>query len=236
MARRYLPSAILMIVLSCWSNGRGGCCRAAEPSGWLLVCPQDSSGPREPYLPQPGDLVFYTHDSLRSRLFYTLARTGKPYHAGIVVNLPDGRPAILEAGPYDYLHVYLMDALPRMRTHRGIVWVRRLRVPLTPEQSARLTAFALEQTGKRFALFRLVREVTPLRAHGTLHGQLFGSARIERPSWFCSELVVAAMAVAGLVDPHVLKPNPVYPRDLFRDCPFDLTPFWEEPRRWNCEP
>ena len=88
--------------------------------------------------------------------------------------------------------------------------------PLTAEQSARLTAFALEQTGKRFAVFRLVLEVTPLRAHGTLHGHVFGSPRIDRPSWFCSELVVAAMSVAGLIDPHVLKPNTVYPRDLFR--------------------
>lgn len=235
MERRSLPSAILLIVLTCW-NGVPGRCRAAEPTGWLLVCPQNPAGPREPYLPQPGDLVFYAHESLRSLFFYTLARTGKPYHSGIVVNLPDGRPAILEAGPYDYLHVYLMDALPRMRTHQGAIWVRRLRVPLSPEQSARLTAFALEQTGKRFALFRLVREVTPFRAHGWLHGQLFGSAQIDRRTWFCSELVVAAAAVAGLVDPHVVKPNTIYPRDLFRDRPFDLKPCWEEPRRWICEP
>jgi len=236
MERGALAAAILLIVLTCCGNGPTSRCDAAEPCGWLLVCPHDPASPREPYLPQPGDVVFYAHDSLRSRVFYTLARTGKPYHSGIVVNLPDGRPAILEAGPYDYLHVYLMDALPRMRTHPGTVWIRRLRVPLSSEQSARLTSFALEQTGKRFALFRLVLEVTPLRAHGTLHARLFGSAQIDRPSWFCSELVVAAMAVAGLVDPHVIKPNTIYPRDLFRDCPFDLKPCWEEPRRWICEP
>ncbi len=114
--------------------------------------------------------------------------------------------------------------------------MRRLRVPLSAEQSARLTAFALEQTGKRFAWLRLILEVTPFRAHGLLHSRLFGSACIDRHRWFCSELVVAALAVAGIVDPNVMKPNAIYPRDLFRDWPFDLKPCWEEPRRWACEP
>lgn len=235
MARHSLPSALLLILLSCWTSERGRC-RAAEPCGWLLADPQTADGLKEPYFPQPGDIVLYDHKSLRSRFFYTLAHTGKPYHSGIVVNLPNGRPAILEAGPYDYVHVYLMDALPRMRTHTGTIWVRRLRVPLTPEQSVRLTHFALHQTGKGFALFRIVLEVTPFRAHGALHSRIFGSPKTERHGWFCSELVIAAMAVAGLVDPHIVKPNTVYPRDLFLDYPFDLEPGWEEPRRWMCAP
>lgn len=235
MAGSSLPLALLLIVPTLWSEGPA-IVHAAEPSGWLLDNSQATDGPREPYFPQPGDLVFYAHDSLRSLFFYTLARTGKPYHSGIVVRLPDGRPAILEAGPYDYVHVFLMDALPRMRTHPGTVWVRRLRTSLTPEQSDRLTEFALHQTGKGFALCRLILEVTPFRAHGALHSRVFGSPRTERHSWFCSELVVAAMAVAGLVDPHVIKPNTVFPRDLFLDCPFDLKPGWEQPRRWICEP
>jgi hypothetical protein len=191
---------------------------------------------RETYVPQPGDIVLYTHNSLRTRCLYLLAHTGKPYHAGIVVSLPDGRPAILEAGPYDYLHVYLMDALPRLRTHEGLIWVRRLRVPLTAEQSARLTTFALQQTGKGFALFRVILEATPFHAHGVLHSRLFGSARIDRHHWFCSELVIAALAAAGVVDPQTVKPNTIYPRDLFYDHPFNLKPCWEAPRRWTCDP
>lgn len=235
MGRGSLSAAILLIVGISGGEGSPGC-HAAEACGWLLPCSEACGGPHEPYQPQPGDIVFYAHDSLRSCVFYALAHTGKPYHVGVVVNLPDGRPAILESGPYDYVHVFLMDALPRMRSHPGPVWVRRLRVPLTPEESARLSSFALAQTGKRFALFRILLEVTPFRAHGCLHSQLFGSSRIDRPSWFCSELAIAALSVAGRIDPHVIKPNTVYPRDLFRDCPYDLKPCWEQPRRWVCDP
>ncbi|HEY7159351.1 MAG TPA: hypothetical protein VH575_35730 [Gemmataceae bacterium] len=238
MSRRAVLEAILLIALVCLSKGAGPLC-AAECCGWLLPpedCPQEAVAEREAYVPRPGDIVLYAHDSLRSRFLYTLAHTGKPYHAGIVVNLPDGRPAILEAGPYDLITVYLMDALPRFRTHEGTIWVRRRRVPLTAEQSARLTAFALEQTGKRFALFRVVLEATPLRVHGPLRRRLLGSSRIDRQRWFCSELVIAALAVVGVVDPHTIKPNTVYPRDLFYDRPFDLKPCWEVPRRWTCEP
>ena len=47
-----------------------------------------------------------------------------------------------------------LDALPHLYSYEGEgrVWVRRRAVPLTPEQSARLTAFALATDGKRFAL------------------------------------------------------------------------------------
>jgi hypothetical protein len=181
-------------------------------------------------------MVFYAHERLSARLVYTLARTGRPYHAGLVVNLPDGRPAILESAAYDYTHIYLMDVLPRLRSHSGAVWIRRVRTPLTPEESACLTAFALEQTAKHFARFRIMLEATPFRAHGTLHSHLFGSSRIDRDSWFCSELVVASLAAIGRVDPNVMKPNTIYPRDLFRDRPFDLRSCWEESRRWVCQP
>src|SRR6185437_16836642 len=230
--------AILFIFLPYLGNGARRLFAADNP-GWLLppgVGPEDATVVREGYVPQPGDLVFYSSDKMRQLFFYALAHTGKPYHSGIVVNLPDGRPALLEAGPYDFINVYLMDLLPRLRTHEGAIWVRRRRTPLTADQSARLTRFALAQTGKHFAVARIMLEVTPLHAHGTLHRRVFGSSRVDRRSWFCSELVVAALAVAGVVDPQVMKPNTIYPRDLFYDRPFDLKPCWEEPRRWTCAP
>jgi hypothetical protein len=213
--------------------------RAGEAAGWLLPAgtgSEDQLAPREAYVPHPGDIILYSSHHLRSMFFYALAHTGQPYHTGVVVSLPDGRPAILEAGPYDYVSVYLMDLLPRLRTHDGSIWVRRRCVSLTPEQSARLTAFALEQTGKRFALFRVILEATPFRAHGSLHSRLFGSPRVDRRRWFCSELAIAALAVAGVVDPRIMQPNTVYPRDLFVDRPIDLKPCWEQPRLWICDP
>jgi hypothetical protein len=190
----------------------------------------------EAYVPRAGDLVFYSDRSVPWRLLYALAHTGPPFHVGIVVDLPGGRPGVLEAGAFDSMEVLLMDLPPRLRAHNGTVWVRRLRNPLSPEQSARLTSFALAQTAKRYALVRLAREITPLRAHGPLGGYLFGSPRVDRDTWFCSELTVAAACVAGLLDPQAMRPNTVYPRDLFLDRPHDLRARWHEPALWGPGP
>jgi hypothetical protein len=211
---------------------------AEQPLGSYLCPPGGTAnclppGPREVYVPQEGDLVFFAEHSLFWRTVYALAHTGPPYHVGIVVRLPDGHMATLEAAPYTTIHVFLLDALPRLHSHRGAVWVRRLRVPLSPDQSACLTNFALGQAGKLYALGRMVLEITPLRNHGRLHARLFGRPWVERHSWFCSELAAAAAAHAGLIDPHKVFPNTVYPRDLFLDSPHDFRPCWEEPRRWT---
>ena len=51
---------------------------------------------------------------------------------------------LIEAGPFNELVIRVLDPYQHMSNHvsRGtVVWVRKRRVPLTPEQSARLTAF-----------------------------------------------------------------------------------------------
>jgi hypothetical protein len=192
---------------------------------------------RQPYVPRAGDLVLYTDDNgVVWRVAFALARTGPPYHCGIVVDMPDGRPGVLEAGAYDLSTISIIPLDVRFRNHAGPTWVRRLRQPLTREQSARLTAFAVAQTAKKYALARICLGVTPFRAHGRIHAQLFGSSCIERSRWFCSELTVAAAAVAGVLDPHVIKPNTVYPRDMYLDKPYDFSPWWEGPALWVNEP
>jgi hypothetical protein len=194
------------------------------------------TGLREKYVPHEGDLFFFSDHSVFWRWVYMLAWTGPPFHVGIVARLPDGRPALLEAGPFDSSKVYLFDMFPRLKVHDGEIWVRRLRCPLTADQSASLTQFALEQAGKPFALGRVMLEGTPIRNHGFPNAQLFGRPWIDRQRWFCSELTIAAAAHVGVIDPNVIRPNTVYPRDLFLDAPHDLSPWWEEPRRWTSEP
>jgi hypothetical protein len=203
-------------------------------------------GPARPYVPQPGDLVFSTTDSAFMRAAHRLAGAADPHHSGIVVARSDGRLAVLEAGPHNTLHVELIDVLPHLQSyaHDQRVWVRRRRAPLTPEQSARLTAFAEAQDGKRFAWGRLLAQLTPLRSRGPLRTRFVGGPHGERRSYFCSELVLEACVAAGLLDPAVVRPAATYPRELFFDRSpnpyFDRTlhlgECWEPPARWTSCP
>jgi hypothetical protein len=188
----------------------------------------------QPYVPCEGDLVFFWSHSVFWRSMFILAHSGPPYHVGLVVLLPDGRPALLEAGlDSKTRQVYLNDILPRLREYHGEVWIRRRCRPLTPEQSAGLTAFATGQEGKDFALWRMALQATPLRPRGPLRSRLFGKVHGERDSYFCSELVCEAGIAAGLLNPEVVRPNVTFPRDLFDDETLDLSPGWLKPVRWH---
>jgi hypothetical protein len=230
----------LVVFLASLLMCRATAARAADDNGYLRVpvrC-QDGVTRWQPqlYQPQPGDLIFYSDDSLFWRGVFLLAWTAPPFHNGIVLRLPDGRLASLEAGAYDRANVLILELGPRFRSHDGVLWVRRLRTPLSAEKSRCLTSYGLEQTTKGYALVRMILEITPLRAHGPIGSRLFGSSRLDRRNWFCSELAVAAAAVAGIFDPKVMKPNTVYPRDLFIDHPHDISGLYEPPARWTATP
>src|SRR5437588_6596678 len=113
-------------------------------------------GPTEAYLPQPGDIMLRMDSSVFWRVTHYMALAFDPNGSGIVFARRDGSLAVLEAGPNDTMWVRTLDLLPHLREYaaEGRVWIRKRRVPLTPEQSAALTAFALAQDGKRFALHR----------------------------------------------------------------------------------
>jgi hypothetical protein len=121
------------------------------------------------------------------------------------------------------------------------VWIRRRSVLLTPEQRARLTAFAEAQDGKRFAWVRLVGQLTPFRARGPVRTNFLGRPHGERSSYFCSELVLEACLVAGILDGDTVRPAATYPCDLFLDCsrnPYidrtlKLQCWWDPPARWT---
>jgi hypothetical protein len=145
------------------------------------------------------------------------------------------------------VQVETLDPLQHMHNHVAAgdrVWVRRRRLPLTPEQSARLTAFAEAQDGKPFAVVRLAAQVTPFRSRGPLRTWFVGGPHGDRRSWFCSELVVECCVAAGLMDPATARPAATYPRDLFfgrslnlyLDSHLDLEPGWWPPARWAEQP
>ncbi len=200
--------------------------------------------PARPYWPQPGDIVLSTDGSFFWLVMHNLAGTSHPTHSMIVFAFPDGRPGILEAGPHDSLKVRTLEALPHLLSYErdGRVWVRQRAKPLSPEQSARLTEFALAVDGRNFALLRLAGQLTPLRSRGPLRTYFLGRPQgLRHRDFFCSELVVEAAVYAGLLDPQIARPSATYPRDLFMDRSvnlylnrhFRLAPDWEPPARWT---
>ena len=197
-------------------------------------------GPARSYEPQPGDIVMAADTSKFWKAMHNLAGTGDPTHSMIVFAQPNGMMGILEAGPHDTLKCRTLDALPHMMSYEaeGRVWVRRRAVPLTPEQSARLTEFAMAADGRQFALARLAGQLTASRTRGPVRTWFVGKPHgLNRDSYFCSELVCEASVYAGLMDPHTTRPSATYPRDLFMDHSpnlylnrhFKLAPCWDPP-------
>jgi hypothetical protein len=223
-----------------------------EPPGSFLWQPTYEldfclRGPTRPYTPQPGDIVLSTDTSKFWKIMHNLAGTGHPTHSMIVFAMPDGKMGILEGGPHDTMKCRIMDALPHMYSYEaeGRVWVRRRAVPLTPEESCRLTEFALAANMRKFALGRLAEQLTPFRTRGPIKTAFVGKPHgLDRESYFCSELVTEACVYAGLLDGRTMRPSATYPRDLFMDHSLNpylnkhlkLYPCWEPPSRWTSYP
>jgi hypothetical protein len=201
--------------------------------------------PARPYVPQPGDIMLATDHGIFWTWAHRLGITGHPHHSGVVFQKPDGSMAILEAGPYGTWRNHILDAMTHLRGYelRG-VWIRQRKVPLTPEQSACLTAFCMRQDGKFFAIARLAGQWTPFRSRGPIRTQWMGGPHGDRRHYFCSELATEALVAAGLLDTGKTRPAATYPRDLFMDYSinpfinrnFDLSECWYPPARWISNP
>ncbi|MCI0640924.1 MAG: hypothetical protein L0Y72_24025 [Gemmataceae bacterium] len=200
-------------------------------------------GPAKPYLPQPGDIMLSTDTSTFWKVMHNLAGTGHPTHSGIVFARPDGTLAIIEAGPHDTYYCRVLDCMPHLESYAAVgrVWLRRRTVPLTADQSARLTEFAMANDGRRFALGRLGLQLTPFRTRGPLRTAHVGRPQGIRQSYFCSELAMECLVASGLVDAATARPSATYPRDMFMDRspnPYlngtlKLAPDWDPPARWT---
>jgi hypothetical protein len=200
-------------------------------------------GPTEAYEPQPGDIFLATDQAVWAICGHWLAGGAGIHHSGIVFRRSDGRPGLVEAGPFNSVKIEVMDPLEHIRAHvraGDSVWIRRRVVPLTEEESAKLTAFIEAQDGKPFAVLRLLGQVTLLRSRGPIRTWFVGKPHGVRDCYFCSELVTESCVAAGLLDPETTRPPATYPRDLFYDHSFNwyidrhlkLAPCWAPPARW----
>jgi hypothetical protein len=239
-----LPVLLSVLSAAC-SAGPDG----ERPAASFLYQPafcidEELRGPAEAYVPQPGDIMLRLDGSVFWRVTHYMALAFDPNGSAIVFARPDGSLAVLEAGPDDTMWVGTRDLLPHLKDYAdaGKVWVRKRRVPLTADESRRLTEFALAQDGKRFALQRLGLQLTPFRTRGPIRtyfvGRPHGGARL---SYFCSELVSEACVAAGLLDPERTRPSATYPHDLFYgrsfnpfiDSHLDVNAGWFPPARWT---
>jgi hypothetical protein len=240
-----MPSPLVGLVLALFAADPGEACGSFlyEPA---YVLDTVLRGRARPCPLEPGDVMVYTDSNVFWEITHDLALAFQPHGSGIVVARPDGTLGILEAGPNDTTHVRVLDALPHLCEYeaKGPVWIRKRKTPLTPEQSAALTEFALRQDGKRFALVRLAGQLTLLRHRGPLRTYFMGKPQGDRDTYFCSELVTESMVYAGLIDPTTARPSATYPHELFYDHSynlylnkhFSLAHSWEPPARWVSSP
>jgi hypothetical protein len=189
----------------------------------------------ECYDPQPGDLVLFSYYKPLRNLIFFLAHSGGATHTALVVRRANGTLALLEA-PGPKFPVMLSDLPSRFRAYQGRIWVRRLRTPLSPEQSARLTAFACAQEGKPFSGTAVLATLWGRPVRRPRMG-CAGPEELDPPAWFCSSLTAAAGIAAGVIDPCVSRPKTTDPEDLKSDRCLDLSACWAQPLRYqHCGP
>ncbi len=232
----------LLLILCCTGFISAiGATNADEPSsGYLKAEKKKEKGKPEHeivrYAPREGDLIFYDDRNIGWTLLFAYAGTGPPLHMGMVVKKSNGKLAVLEAGPDDTVWVKLLDLDKRLpqfnEDYKGTIQIRRCKKELTAEQSNALTKFAEAQDGKRYAVARLLLQGTSLRSRGPVRELVLGKTVLDRDSWICSELSVAAGTVVKLFDPKVVYANVAYPRDLVNNERYDLSANWHDAAMW----
>ncbi len=209
-----------------------------QPSYDVQLAPR---GTARLYQPKAGDVLLMSDTTLFWTALYRFALSGRPGHSGIVVTMPDGKLGVLEAGFSDTTWTRITPLDYRLALFPGTVWVRERRVPLTPEQDARLTAFARAVENKPYAIGRFVLQVTPFSGRGLLRTAFASGPRGPGNRLFCAEAITESAAFAGLIDPRTTRPGATYPQDLFYDRarnPYidrhpPLLEGWEPPAQWT---
>ena len=209
-------------------------CTATEPDRKAHGQVPHTATTAEGYAPQAGDLVLFRNKSFVMNLLGAAAFSARTTHAGIVVARPNGELAILET-PAVGASVTFNDIRKRMDTYAGQIWIRSPHVPLTAEQSARLTAFAQAQEGKAYDLlgFFSLPVSWPVPIFKRQHG-LVDDLTASR--WICSSLAVSACSATGLIDADDVWPRGACADDLRDDLFLDLSAGWGPARPWRTDP
>jgi len=217
----------------------------AAPAGYLYEPAYDVQlaprGPAREYRPKPGDVLLMSNTTPFWTLLYRIARTGRPGHCGIVVTMPDGALGVLEAGFNDTIWTRVTPLEYRLAQYPGSIWVRELRVPLTPAEDARLTAFARGARDTRYASGRFALQITPLTPHAPIRTAFASGPRGPGTRLFCTEAVVEAAVYIGRIDARAARPSATYPQDLFYDRSWNpylnrhplLAAGWAPPAQWT---
>jgi hypothetical protein len=209
----------------------------AEASGFVVPAAvgAEKATPKS-YVPKEGDLIFFDDHNVFWTALFLWAGTGPPLHIGIVVKKDDGALAVLEAGPDDTIWVTIQDINPRLHKfqedYQGTITIRRCKQELSKEKSEALTRFAKAQDGKRYAIVRLLIQGTRFRNRGPIRELFLAQTDLDRSTWICSELVVAAGTVAGLF-PDTVKSNVTYPLDLVNNRRHHLSRVWHDAEIWQ---
>jgi hypothetical protein len=215
----------------------------AEPSqksfGYLWDQTSNADGKVEktsrPYTPREGDILLFDDMSPFWTKLYKIAGTAPPFHAGIVFKKTDGTFAVLESGPDDTLHVFLLDIEPRLYDFKGSIQVRQAKRALTKDESETLTNFAYAQEGKRYAMWRLLLQGTYVRHRGGIKEKYLATTHDDRTRWLCAEIVVSAGTIVNLLDRDKVKATVTYPLDMVDDVRIDLSATYEPTVYWSSQ-
>ncbi len=211
-----------------------GRCAATEPTSKPpMQFAQMSVPASEGYAPQAGDLILFRNKNVVMNLLGALSFSSRTTHAAIVVARPNGQLALLET-PVVAASVKFNDIRHRMESYSGQLWIRSPHVPLTAEQSAKLTAFAAAQEGKSYDVLGFL--ALPISLPVPLFNRQNGLEDDHKASrWFCSSLAVSACAVTGLIDANAVWPRGACADDLRDDLILDLSAGWRPAQPWRSE-
>ncbi len=197
--------------------------------------------PATTYQPKAGDVILMSDTNRFWLLLYRLALTGRPGHGGIVVTMPDGRLGCLEAGYDGTLWTRLTPLDYKLHQFPGTIWIRQRHCPLTPDQDAQLTAFAVAAANKPYAVGKFALMATQLTPRGPFRTAHFGRPARREHRYTCAEIILEALLHAGLVNGRTVRPAASYPQDLFYDRsrnPYidrhpPLAGGWATPAQWT---